>query len=333
MRMINSVLFALLAGDLEQLEKLFEIDGVAQDKSWSVTLKAREPGLAKAIGSIALDGGVYVKNIVISEASGDRTDIVFSAIQTGDGAMSADEAALVLNQRTLPAWLWAAVVCLLLAHNVYLWIGQRLAPDSDILALLPVEERDPVLQNAFSKMVESAQQRLIVLVGADDWVEAGRAADNYLAVLAPHKNLLQADEQIAQQPQQDWLALFQQHRLVLVTPGDEAALRSQAKPYWVDTALAKLYSPFGGVKPGAWGMTRSAYSASGFKRACGRRRCDHATADCLSVTASANMWFCRSACACRHFPWRRKKLSCLCLSKRVKPHASPIRKSRLPPRA
>ncbi len=102
-----------------------------------------------------------------------------------------------MNQRTLPAWLWAAVVCLLLAHNVYLWIGQRLAPDSDILALLPVEERDPVLQNAFSKMVESAQQRLIVLVGADDWAEAGRAADNYLAVLAPHKNLLQADEQIS----------------------------------------------------------------------------------------------------------------------------------------
>ena len=157
-----------------------------------------------------------------------------------------------MNQRTLPAWLWAAVVCLSLAHNVYLWIGERLAPDSDILALLPVEERDPVLQKAFSKMVESAQQRLIVLVGADNWVEAGRAADNYLAVLAPHKNLLQADEQIAQQPQQDWLALFQQHRLVLVTPGDEAALRSQAQPYWVDTALAKLYSPFGGVKPGAW---------------------------------------------------------------------------------
>ena len=66
-----------------------------------------------------------------------------------------------MNQRTLPAWLWAAVVCLSLAHNVYLWIGERLAPDSDILALLPVEERDPVLQNAFSKMVASAQQRLI----------------------------------------------------------------------------------------------------------------------------------------------------------------------------
>jgi hypothetical protein len=94
LRMINSVLFALLAGDLGQLEALFEIDGSVRDSHWSVTLKAREPALGKAIGSIALDGGMYVKNLIISEASGDRTSIVFSAIQTGDDAMSVDEAAL-----------------------------------------------------------------------------------------------------------------------------------------------------------------------------------------------------------------------------------------------
>jgi hypothetical protein len=92
--MINSILFALLAGDLAELEKLFDVDGKTQDNTWSVTLKAREPGLAKAIGSITLDGGVYVKNIVINEASGDRTQIVFSSIQTGVDAMSGDEAAL-----------------------------------------------------------------------------------------------------------------------------------------------------------------------------------------------------------------------------------------------
>jgi hypothetical protein len=93
-RMINSVLFALLAGDLEPLEKLFDIDGAAQDKSWSVKLRPRDPGLSKVISGIALDGGAYVKSIVISEASGDRTEIEFSAIQTGDGAMKPDEAAL-----------------------------------------------------------------------------------------------------------------------------------------------------------------------------------------------------------------------------------------------
>ncbi len=93
-RIINSVLFAVLAGDLSHLETLFEVDGNIHDNSWSVTLKAREPALARVIGSIALDGGVYVKNVTIGEASGDRTSIVFSAIQTGDAAMSADEAAL-----------------------------------------------------------------------------------------------------------------------------------------------------------------------------------------------------------------------------------------------
>jgi hypothetical protein len=37
---------------------------------------------------------VYVQQVTISEASGDRTTIVFTAIETGEAAMSADEAAL-----------------------------------------------------------------------------------------------------------------------------------------------------------------------------------------------------------------------------------------------
>jgi hypothetical protein len=90
--MINGVLFALLAGDLTQLETLFEVDGSA-DTRWNVTLKARAPALARAIGTISLDGDAYVKNIHIAEASGDRTDIVFSEIRTGAGAMSPEETA------------------------------------------------------------------------------------------------------------------------------------------------------------------------------------------------------------------------------------------------
>jgi hypothetical protein len=93
-QMIHNVLFALLAGDLAPLEKLFVIEGDVHEKSWKVTLKAREPGLAKVLERIALEGGVFVKGIMISEASGDLTKIVFSAIQTGEGAMTADEAAL-----------------------------------------------------------------------------------------------------------------------------------------------------------------------------------------------------------------------------------------------
>ncbi len=93
-RMINSVLFSMLAGDLAQLDTLFEVEGKSSTTSWSVDLKARQPALAKAIGAISLEGGQYVKNIAIIEASGDRTHIVFSAIQTGDAALLPEEAAL-----------------------------------------------------------------------------------------------------------------------------------------------------------------------------------------------------------------------------------------------
>jgi Outer membrane lipoprotein carrier protein LolA-like len=94
LRMVNNILFALFAGDLGRLESFFEIAGTVGEKTWSATLKAREPALAKTIAGVGLEGGMYVRNVTISEANGDVTQIVFSAIQTGDGAMNADEAAL-----------------------------------------------------------------------------------------------------------------------------------------------------------------------------------------------------------------------------------------------
>jgi hypothetical protein len=94
-RMINSVLFSLLSGDLSQLDKLFEVDGGAAAQGWKVALKARQPALARAIGAIALEGGAYVKHIRLDEAGGDRTEISFSEIKTGEAAITAEEAALL----------------------------------------------------------------------------------------------------------------------------------------------------------------------------------------------------------------------------------------------
>ncbi|MEJ7807306.1 MAG: outer membrane lipoprotein carrier protein LolA [Telluria sp.] len=92
-KMINSVLFSLLSGELSQLGTLFNVEGSIDGASWKVALKARQPALAKAVGDIALEGGTYVKTIRIDEASGDRTAIVFSDIKTGEGAIAPDEAA------------------------------------------------------------------------------------------------------------------------------------------------------------------------------------------------------------------------------------------------
>ena len=149
------------------------------------------------------------------------------------------------------ALLWALVVCLLVGHNAWLWLGQRIVPDTDILALLPLDERDPVLQQSFTHMVDSAQQRVVVLVGAQEWVDAGRAADAYRAVLAPHGALIQFDA-IGDEAQAGWLAGLQRHASLLVGAEQERQLREQPAQFWRESALARLYSAFSGPKLGAF---------------------------------------------------------------------------------
>lgn len=93
-RMINSVLFSLLAGDLSQLDKVFTLNGSVQNNHWNVTLAARAPELAQAIGKINLVGSQHVEQVTMTEPNGDRTHIVFSAIKSGNSAMSTAEGAL-----------------------------------------------------------------------------------------------------------------------------------------------------------------------------------------------------------------------------------------------
>jgi predicted exporter len=143
------------------------------------------------------------------------------------------------------------VVCLLLAHNAYLWLGKRIVPDTDILALLPVQERDPVLRQAFTHMVDAAQQRVIVLVGAPKWDDAKRAADAYRAVLGAHGDVLEPAK-LDDATQNDWLAPFQKHSLSLLTAQQETQLRTQPAQFWTDAALRKLYSAFDGPKLGTF---------------------------------------------------------------------------------
>ncbi|MET3107107.1 putative exporter [Oxalobacteraceae bacterium GrIS 2.11] len=149
------------------------------------------------------------------------------------------------------ALVWAGIVCLLLAHNAYLWLGKRITPDTDIMALLPVQQRDPVLQLSFTHMVDAAQQRVIVLIGASDWNDAKRSADAYSAVLQKHSAVISATP-LTEQTQQDWLALFQAHRSVLMARAEHKQLQQLDESAWIDAAMRQLYSPFSGPKLGAW---------------------------------------------------------------------------------
>jgi predicted exporter len=157
-----------------------------------------------------------------------------------------------LKPRQWAPWVWAALVAVVLAHNGYLWWQQRLAPDTDILALLPAERRDPARQRALQQMIAAARQKIIVLIGAPDWDDARRAAAEYRKALAPYSELIDDSGTITDRRQNDWLESFKNHRLTLLTTADDRALRSQGRQFWLDDALAKLYGPFSGPRPLAW---------------------------------------------------------------------------------
>jgi len=156
-----------------------------------------------------------------------------------------------LKRQTWLALAWALVVCALLGHNAYLWLGKRIVPGTDILALLPVQEQDPILQRSFTQMVDAAQQRVIVLVGAPEWEGAKKASAAYGAVLARHPDLF-APAAMSDQAQADWLAPFQAHRMSLLTAKQEEQLRTEGAQFWTDTALAGVYSAFSGPKLGGF---------------------------------------------------------------------------------
>jgi len=147
---------------------------------------------------------------------------------------------------------WLLVVAVLLGHNAYLWLVQRASPDTDILALLPSSRHDDVMQQAFVHMVDSAQQKVVVLIGEADWDKATQAASAYEAVIRKQPALLQPMAGDAAQLQGDWLASFDRSRLMLLTPEQRSKLRSDSPQQWSQLALGNMYGAFGGPKLGAW---------------------------------------------------------------------------------
>lgn len=89
---VNDLLFSLLQGDLGRLAGSFTIRSGVEAHGWNATLVPHEGGMKRIIASIDLDGASVVREIAIHEASGDLTDIVFSAVATGASALLPDEA-------------------------------------------------------------------------------------------------------------------------------------------------------------------------------------------------------------------------------------------------
>lgn len=154
------------------------------------------------------------------------------------------------QHRTL-AWAWLAVVCLALVYNAKVWLLDRRPLETDFLALLPADKSDPAVRAAFDRVAQSAEQNVLVLVGARDWAEARKAGAAYAAVLATHSEWFTTASLTAIQSDSA-LAPWWENRHGLLTVDDQAALRTTTPDVWVQRALGDLLSPMGSGRVGAW---------------------------------------------------------------------------------
>lgn len=138
------------------------------------------------------------------------------------------------------AWLWLIFVLALLAHNAWMWGSGKASVDTDIQALLPADERNPLAAHALERMASNSAQQVVVLIGSDDWETSKRAASAFTRSLSG--SLITLDSTSVNQAD-DWQQFYHQHRLALLTEGGRVTLQREPPGYWFERSASLLYSP------------------------------------------------------------------------------------------
>lgn len=146
---------------------------------------------------------------------------------------------------------WMVIVLAAVLHNGWMWIIQRRTPETDLLALLPMDERDPTVARAVASVADAAQQYLVVLAGSTDWAHARAAADAYTRTLALYPKWFGPTEQGALN-EEAAMASWWSHRAALLTAEDRRLLHSSSAESWAGAAMQNLTSPLGTGRLGAW---------------------------------------------------------------------------------
>jgi hypothetical protein len=84
-RIINTLMFALLNGDVSGLAELFELSGSTKGAGWQLALAPKPGALQQVLKKVELEGDGFVRRIQLFEANGDESLIQLSN-QRSDGA-------------------------------------------------------------------------------------------------------------------------------------------------------------------------------------------------------------------------------------------------------
>lgn len=84
-RVINTLMFALLNGDVSGLAELFELSGNIKGAGWQLALSPKPGPLQQVLKKVELEGDGFVRRIQLFEANGDES-LIQLVNQRSDGA-------------------------------------------------------------------------------------------------------------------------------------------------------------------------------------------------------------------------------------------------------
>ncbi|MFG6446718.1 outer membrane lipoprotein carrier protein LolA [Roseateles sp. BYS180W] len=82
LRLVNSMMLALLAGDVTALDAQFQVRGALRaEQGWILELTPRQEAWRQMLQSITMQGDRLVREVSLTEASGDITKIRFTQLR------------------------------------------------------------------------------------------------------------------------------------------------------------------------------------------------------------------------------------------------------------
>ncbi|MGM9483026.1 MMPL family transporter [Roseateles sp. NT4] len=150
----------------------------------------------------------------------------------------------------LAPWAWALAL-LLMAAGLALaaWSG-RVRINTDVLAMLPKDERRPEVEQAFAALAKAGEGRVIVMLRAPKSSEA--AMDRFITKLQAEAPGLKVRHHVSDAQQADWLKFFAPQRGSLLTDAQRRSLQNDSSEALAQQALTSLMQPMGLPRVGRW---------------------------------------------------------------------------------
>ena len=144
-------------------------------------------------------------------------------------------------------WLWSATVAALAAVFAF-GVSGRMRVETDILAMLPQDERDPAVEEAVRALSDTTGQRTLFLIGAPEFAEARDAARALHSAL--QKSGVFARLQLEPEYRGEALtAQYAPYPSGLLSDTHRALLLAGQTDRLIQESLRNLYSPMSGPRP------------------------------------------------------------------------------------